>query len=92
MEKNMHAFPCARSLDSRETVVQSGDESGKACRRLRLNRRLSNIDRRTQADDEMGMAGRQCRIEAGRQPMHAGVPIVRDEGLQDWRRQTGFDL
>jgi hypothetical protein len=40
----------------------------------------------------MGMAGRQRRIETGRHPMHTGAPVVRDEGPQDWRWQTGFEV
>jgi hypothetical protein len=65
-KKYMHAFPSARAFDDCETVMYSGYESGKARGGLAPARHLSNIDRRTQTDDEMGMAGRQRCIDAGR--------------------------
>jgi len=87
----MQAFPRARALHYRETIVQSADESGKASG-WRLIRHLSNIDRRLEADDEMGMAGRQSCVDAWCQSPHAGAGIMRDETSQNWRRQTGLEV
>jgi hypothetical protein len=40
----------------------------------------------------MGMAGRQRRINTWRQPLHAGAPVMRNEGPQDGRWQTRFEV